>query len=107
MLRISSGLQFNCTISSAEELVVSLPKVLNKEELLFEKIPIQLNYKKLLRSVFMNKGEVVNYFKRVIKYFLAFVIIKYSFQLIKYKGIGMLVEFEEVSFINILLAIVG
>lgn len=55
----------------------------------------------------MKKDIIVNYFKRVIKYFLAIVIINYSFQLIKYKGIGMLIELEEVNFMNILLTIVG
>lgn len=55
----------------------------------------------------MNKERIINYVKRLIKYLIVLILMNISFQLIKYKGIGMIVELEEVSFINILLAIVG
>lgn len=55
----------------------------------------------------MNKEMIINYAKRFIKYLIVLIIIKISFQLIQYKGIGMLVELEKVTFLNILLAIAG
>ncbi|WP_434799236.1 hypothetical protein [Terrisporobacter vanillatitrophus] len=55
----------------------------------------------------MNKEGIVAYVKRFARYLIVLILMNISFQLLKYKGIGMLVELEEVSFLNILLTIVG
>lgn len=55
----------------------------------------------------MNKERIVHYIKRFIKYLIVLIVMRVSGELIKYKGIGMLVELEKVTFLNILLSIVG
>ena len=55
----------------------------------------------------MNKEMIINYAKRFIKYLIVLIVIRVSGELLKYKGIGMLVELEKVTFLNILLTLAG